>query len=320
MAATSLSTSLQFPPDFTDRLQELYPSNWAEVITVLSQPRATTFRVNTLKTTVDQLAFDLHQAGVVAEPIPAIPGAWELLSPTLRELTELPLYIQGHLYVQGLSSQVPPLVLQPQPEESILDVAAAPGSKTTQMAALMRDTGRIIANDTSHIRLYKLKANLETQGVHNTMVIQGPGQILWQRFGPVFDRVLVDVPCSMEGRFRLDQPKTWDDWSVKKVRELADRQKLLLRSALGAAEPGGTVVYSTCTLAPEENEAVIDWLLHKEAGQVAIEPVVFPGLPTETPCLSWQGHTYHSEVKHTIRIKPSRLWEGFFLAKLRKLG
>ncbi|MDE2025402.1 MAG: RsmB/NOP family class I SAM-dependent RNA methyltransferase, partial [Patescibacteria group bacterium] len=134
-----------------------------------------------------------------------------------------------------------------------------------------------------------------------------------------FDKTLVDVPCSMEGRFYSEDPKTYEEWSIKKIRELEKKQHFLLRSAVSSTKPGGIIVYSTCTLAPEENEEVIDWILKKEQGAVEVETIHLPGVPFVKPLSSWKGKEFDSQVDDTARILPSRHMEGFFVARLRKL-
>lgn len=307
-----------FPSDFIARLEQLYPAESSHILEILQTGRPTTFRVNTLKASVESVKVELSKAGFAFEEQP-FGNAFILKNKTIRDLEEHPLYEAGALYVQGLSSMLPALFLDPKPGESILDCAAAPGSKTTQMAALMNNEGMILANDTSRIRLFKLKANLEKQGVTNVHVRQGMGQHLWQDFPEVFDRALVDVPCSMEGRFRADRPKTIADWSIRKIKDLAERQKFMLLSAISCTRPGGRIVYSTCTMAPEENEAVVAWALKKVKGAVVIEepqrlPVsMSPGL-TE-----WQNSSFGSELQKTRRIIPSSQYEGFYVAVLQKV-
>ena len=307
------------PEAFTERLQELFPQ---EIITSIehafASKRPTTLRVNTTKTTIDILKEKFTQYGIQLTPVLWWSAAFMVTGTPLRTLTELPEYLTGQFYVQSLSSMIPPLVLAPQPNETILDLTAAPGSKTTQMAALMQNTGRIVANDNSHIRIFRLKANLEVQGATNTVVTNQQGQIFWQEYPEYFDRTLVDVPCSMEGRFQTDDPKSYLHWAPKKVKELAERQRFLLRSALSATKVGGTIVYSTCTLAPEENEGVIDWLLRKEGAAVTVEPIEIPHITGYPPILSWHTKTYHPDVSKTLRILPSETMEGFFVAKLKK--
>jgi tRNA (cytosine49-C5)-methyltransferase len=309
-----------FPPDFLQRLQSMVPSEkYSQILQALSKSRVTTLRVNTLKTTATELVPALAEAGFELQSVPWLPGAFILTAGTLFDLTTHPLYEAGHVYVQGLSSMIPAVVLNPQPGESVLDLAAAPGSKTTQMAVMMNNQGKIVANDTSTIRLFKLKANLERQAISNVEVRRGPGQDIWHWYPEQFDKTLVDVPCSMEGRFNAQKPKTWEDWSLFKVTTLAQRQQALLLSALFATKPGGQIVYSTCTLAPEENELVIEWLLRKFGDVVELEKVEVAGSPLSPGLSEWQGKAISPVVSQNVaRIWPTTEVEGFFVAKLRK--
>jgi NOL1/NOP2/sun family putative RNA methylase len=309
-----------FPAAFLERLELLFPSPQKEaVLTALCHKRPTTFRANLLKNTPEELAAELSKAGFDVEQSPWLSSAFVLKNRSLRELSEHQLYQEGCLYVQSLSSMIPPLVLAPKPGERVLDLTAAPGSKTTQMAAMMQNQGEILANDTSLVRLFKLQANLEMQGVTVVTTKRGQGQDLWQKFPEFFEKALADVPCSMEGRFLCDSPKTFENWSPKKNKELALRQRALLRSAVSATLPGGTIVYSTCTLSPDENEAVIDWLLKKEQGAVIVEEIELAGVPLEPAVKGWKHHIFAEEVAKTRRILPSALMEGFYVARLKKV-
>jgi len=283
----------QLPHDFLVRLQTIVPGDKLQsILNGYSVKRPTTIRVNTLKTTRNDLTelFDAHSISYEASDISSISL---VIRNEKRDLLELDAYKNGLFYIQSLSSQIPALKLDSQPDEKILDIAAAPGSKTTQIAALMNNTGEIIANDNSRIRGYKLEANLKMQGVTNTKVLISAGQSLWETYPEYFDRALVDAPCSMEGTFTTTNPKTYEHWSMKEMKELVQRQKWLLRSAVSATKPGGIIVYSTCTLEPSENERIVEWLIKKEKGNVELmEPM--------------------------IHIYPSDLMEGFFVAKLYK--
>ncbi|MFH1855165.1 MAG: RsmB/NOP family class I SAM-dependent RNA methyltransferase [bacterium] len=282
------------PKEFLKRLETIIPTEkLRDVLEAYTVIRPTTIRVNTLKTNAAHLLqiFDSHS--IVYEPSPISSIAFIIRSDK-RMLLDLDAYNNGLFYIQSLSSMLPVIVLDPKPNEKILDIAAAPGSKTTQMAAIMNNTGQIVANDNSRIRGYKLRANLKIQGVTNTTVVISPGQTIWKEYPEYFDKALVDAPCSMEGTFTTTNPKTCEHWSIKAIKELVQRQKWLLRSAVSATKPGGIIVYSTCTLEPEENEKVIEWILKKELGKVELfEP--------------------------TTLIYPSELMEGFFIAKLKKL-
>ncbi len=283
-----------FPKNFLKRLEKIIPSDkLRDVLEAYTVSRPTTLRVNTLKTTKEELTHLFDKQHILYQQSTISPIAFISRSDK-RMLLDLDAYRNGLFYIQSLSSMLPVLALDPQPNEKILDIAAAPGSKTTQMAALMQNTGQIIANDNSRIRGYKLQANLKTQGVTNTTVIISAGQTLWQQYPEYFDRSLVDAPCSMEGTFTTTNPKTYEHWNVRTIKELVQRQKWLLRSAVSATKPGGTIVYSTCTLETVENEDIIDWILKKEQGKIEL-------------------------VEPTTKIYPSELMEGFFVAKLKKI-
>lgn len=310
------------PIEFIDRLKKLLePAAFDRVMTAFSSDRPTTFRVNTLKTTAATLRESLNKQGFNIKNVDWYPDAFILENKSLRELTETEAYNAGQLYVQSLSSMLPPLVLNPRPGEKVLDIAAAPGSKTTQIAAMMENKGQITANDASRVRIYRLEANLKLQGATIARITHEDARALWQKSPEYYDRTLVDVPCSMEGRFSVADPKSYQDWSVKKVRELSRLQRWILRSAVSATKPGGTIVYSTCTLSPEENEEIIDWLLKKEKGNVVLETIQTDLLPFDDPILpSWDGKTYDPTLKLTARINPSKFMEGFYIAKLKKVS
>lgn len=308
------------PDQLVQRLTQLYPQHVGDVMKGLDSQRLTTFRVNTLATTTTQLVELLMTQGVVVASLPWYRGAFVLKNDTRSALFQSQENQDGLFYVQGLSSMIPPLVLSPKPGETILDLAASPGSKTTQMAAMMENTGTIVANDISPSRIFKLKRNLTAQGVTNVTILSMPGSVLWRKFPEYFDRTLVDAPCSMEGRVHVEDPRTYRNWSIKKIKQLSKRQRWLLRSAVSATKPGGVVVYSTCTLAPEENEAVIDWLIAKEGDAVEIEEIHIRNLKTVAGIKKWQGVQYNPQVQRAARILPSQLMEGFFVAKIRKLA
>lgn len=290
-----------------------------EILKSMCHRHPPTFRANTLKITPDKLKRELEGLGIEIERVPWHQDAFILKNVPQKVLTETDLYKNGYFYVQSLSSMIPPLVLNPQQNERVLDLTAAPGSKTTQIAAMMHNTGEIVANDKSRIRMYKLEANLKIQGVTNVKTTYLPGEFLWKRYPEYFDKTLVDVPCSMEGRFWVEDPKTYQDWTPGKIRMLSDMQKWILRSAISATIPGGTIVYSTCTLSPEENEGVIDWILKKEKDAIELEHIEIPNLKTFPGITHVGNKIYDKNIEKTVRIFPTDTMEGFFVAKIQKL-
>lgn len=309
----------KLPEKFLERLALFTtPKQSEEILESFCFQKPSTFRANTLKISADDLEKELSIAGIQTERVSWYKDAFMLVNQPQKTLMETDWYKNGYLYIQSLSSMIPPLVVDPKPGESILDITAAPGSKTTQMAAMMENTGEIIANDKSKVRLFRLRANLETLGVINTKIVQLPGQFIWRKFPQYFEKTLVDVPCSMEGRFHCDNEKTYKDWSTAKIDFLQNQQKFLLRSAISSTQVGGTIVYSTCTLAPEENEEVIDWMLRKTKGAVVLETITIPHLPFQQGLTQWKNKIFDEDLSKTIRIYPTKIMEGFFVAKLRK--
>lgn len=317
----------KLPELFLERLRHIIPTQkWDALANTFAEPKPTTFRVNTLKARPEMIQERLEHQSFRLERVSWCPGAFILRRGGLRELQETEIYKKGEVYVQSLSSMIPPLVLDPQPGETVLDLTAAPGSKTTQMAALMRGEGQIVANDNDRIRFFKLKANVELQGTSNVELKSYPGEQFGRHRPNYFDRVLLDAPCSAEGRFLVREPSTFRYWKAAKVKEMVRKQKNLILSALHSLKPGGTLVYSTCTFAPEENEGVITWLLEKadqhgmpvEVGAARHAPPIrflanqMPGLST------WEGESFHPSVRNSVRILPTFQMEAFFIAALRK--
>ncbi|WDC84105.1 RsmB/NOP family class I SAM-dependent RNA methyltransferase [Caloramator sp. mosi_1] len=177
-------------------------------------------------------------------------------------MEKLDIYKEGYIYIQSLPSMIPPLVLDPKNGEKVLDMTAAPGSKTTQMAAMMNNEGYILANELDKIRCERLKYNVELQGASIVEVVNGRGEQLGDKYPEEFDKVLLDSPCSGEGRFNIKDVKTYRFWSPKEVNRLSNLQKKLMLSAYKALKKGGIMVYSTCTLNRKENEEVLEWALN----------------------------------------------------------
>lgn len=308
------------PDDFLNRLKDIVPKNrYQEALDSFSRPSLIVIRVNTLVSTIEEVKEVLKANRIKYEKISWYPSAFVLPEATTKDVTSLSEYGQGKIYIQSLSSMIPAVVLDPHGNENILDITAAPGSKTTQMAALMNNKGTIIANDISRARMYKLKDNLRNFHVKNTTLTFIHGEQIWKKYPELFDKTLVDAPCSMEGRFKTSDHDSYKDWSFKKVKELSHRQKYLLRSAISATKVGGSIIYSTCTLSPEENEEVIDWVLGKENGKIHLEKIEVQGLDQATNGLtSWKEKVFDPSLSKTLRIMPNDIYEGFFVAKIVK--
>ena len=268
---------MSLPEAFRDRLQAILPAeHFAACWQSLAAEQPTAFRANALKGTPDALVAELTAEGFALTPLAWKADAFVVPATQRRALTECPAYREGRLYIQNPSSMVPPILLSPQSEECILDLGAAPGSKTLQLAELMGNQGSIWAVESVRGRFFRLRDNLARHGAENVQTHLADGTRIWRRHPERFDRVLLDAPCSSEGRFRADAPKTYAYWSQKKIAEASRKQRRLCYSAVQCLKPDGVLVYSTCTFAPEENEAIINRVLRQFAGALTVEDIALP--------------------------------------------
>lgn len=311
--------SRRLPKILIARLEKLLSKNkFYQTLRAFSEKRPATFRTNTLKITSSDLVERLENNGFKIKKVNWYKDAF-IYSGSQRDLEKTDFYKNGFFYIQSLSSMIPPIILEPKPGEKILDITAAPGSKTTQIAGMMQNRGEIVANDVSKVRLEILKANLIKQGVNIVKTSNNDARNVWLENREYFDRTLADVTCSMEGTISSFDRNTYKGWSPENIKILSHKSKYILRSAVSSTRVGGRVVYSTCTLAPEENEEVIDWILEKEKNSLTVERIYVPGIVTDSGVLEWEGKRYSSQVANTVRIIPSELMEGFFIATLRKI-
>lgn len=230
-------------------------------------------------------------------------------------------HLLGYFYVQELSSLMPILAMSPKENELFLDLCAAPGSKTTQAAAKMKNEGTIIANEMSLDRMRILASNLERCGVTNTIITRKEGQAFCKKLNDLkikFDKILLDAPCSGEGTLR-SSPKTYLMWNIKTVKYLSKVQKQLFEESIKILKVGGEIIYSTCTHSPEENEEIVDYILNKFGEYIKIIPIKLP-IKTREGITSWEEKKYTSEVKLAQRIYPQdNNTEGFFISKFKKI-
>ena len=294
------------PEKLKTRLEKQFgPSSAREIERAFGYSRLPTFRVNTLKATDDEVMKRLRDEAIAFERAKGIPHAFKTKNRTARELLKHDLATSGKIYLQGLASMLPPLLLDPQPDETVLDLCAAPGSKMSQMAAMMSGSGRLVALENDEIRYKKLLNTLAIQGAQFVEAKLADATLLHQEMPEAFDKVLADVPCSAEGRIDLNDPRSFGYWSEKNIVADAKLQRRLLRSAVDCLKPGGTLVYSTCTLAPEENELMIGWLLAEFPAMKSVE-ITLP-----------LNHVRQT-ANQTLTILPNEEMEGFFVAKLQK--
>lgn len=301
-----------------DYLASLYGESSAKkYLGFIDEKPSRYIRVNRLKTTVERLSETLrNDYGIVTEKVPGIDNALKiredsgLLGITIE-------HIIGEYYIQGLSSMIPPVILNPSPDDVVLDLCAAPGSKTTELAELMKNRGTLVSNEVQLDRVKMLVYNLDRMNIINTGVSHIKGEWLSKHYSDHFDKVLVDAPCSGLGIIQK-KGEVSDWWSLERAQRLGDLQLRLLIGAVKMARVGGEIVYSTCTLTPEENELVLNKVLEKypvEVMEITLPVESHPGLT------KYNGAELNGELQKARRILP---WEadtdGFFIVKLKKTG
>ena len=303
----------KLPIDFIENIYKLYdPLKVDQILQGMMNPRNTTIRVNTIKYNIQDLMRYFKEKNIKFERVLWYSDALIIKNATEKEIQKLEIYEKGYIYLQSLSSMVPPLVLNPKKGEKVLDLTAAPGSKTTQMAALMENEGYILANELDKIRSERLQYNVKSQGAEIVEVINGRGEKIGNSYTEYFDKVLLDTPCSGEGRFWLGKPMTYKDWSLKKVNQLAKIQKKLFESAYKATKRNGIMVYSTCTINKEENEYILDWAINNfDIKLLEINLNIKEAIKGDNTGLN-------SSIDKAIKILPSQNMEGFFVAKIKK--
>lgn len=230
----------------------------------------------------------------------------------------LPLAHEGRIYLQNASSLLPVVALDPQPGERVLDVAAAPGGKAFHVAARMGNAGELWLNDAIKPRAEKLRGLAEVYGAKYHELTMHPAQYLDKYLpGESFDRILLDVQCSGEGRFDLRRPDALRNWSEERVEKYKYLQTKMVDVAYRLLRPGGVMVYSTCTISPEENEYPVSQVLGRHS-DLAMLPIDVTDTGFRPGLTSWRGHKFDQTLARAVRVAPSEVFEGFFAARLQR--
>jgi NOL1/NOP2/sun family putative RNA methylase len=297
--------------DHFQRYVEIIP-DFDEFVSIQDRPLPSSARINTLKTDRSSLLERLDRAGIGYAILHWYPLGLRLELERPGKIIE---HLLGYIHIQEEVSLIPPLVLDPKPGEAVLDLCAAPGSKTTQISQAMNNLGVVVANEPSLGRLASLRANCERLGATNVAITRYDGR----RFPDhQFDRILVDAPCSSEGTARKDLT-VLNRCSLKRSLDFQVLQLGLLSRAAELLKSGGVLVYSTCTYAPEENEAVVDKVLENSKESLRLENASIAGLKGCPGISEWGGAEFRGELKRAFRYYPHQNdTGGFFVAKLVK--
>lgn len=300
------------PQAFLDRMEQMLGGEYPAFLQSYEKERYQALRVNPLK--ADRDVFE------AAAPFTLRPVEWEPTGFYYGKEDapgKHPYHAAGVYYIQEPSAMAPAAYLDAQPGEKILDLCAAPGGKSTQIAAAMRGEGLLISNEIHPARAKILSENIERMGIRNAMVTNESPQSLAKVFEAYFDRIMVDAPCSGEGMFRKNADAC-DEWSPENVVLCAERQAEILECAASMLRPGGRMVYSTCTFAPEENEGTISQFLAKHPEFEIADVMHYPQMSSGVA--AWTSDPQPG-LERTIRLFPHRVdGEGHYLAVLTKAG
>ena len=285
----------QYGEDITKSILKEYSSN-----------RPITLRANTLKTTINYIKNTLNTLNISFKNVPWYTDALILENTSEEQIKNLDIYKEGFIYLQNLSSMIPPIILNPQENENILDMAAAPGGKTTQMLALSQNKAFITACEKNKIRAERLKYNINKQNANRVNVMLKDSRNLDNFFS--FDKILLDAPCSGSGTINLSNTNLEKIFTKDLINRSAKFQHQLLAKAVKLIKPGHEIIYSTCSILSIENENIVqDFINSNELQIIPIHKNVFPDI-----------HFLPTSIAGTLCIAPSELYEGFFVAKLKK--
>ena len=272
--------------------------------------RNVTLRANTLSSSKDEVANELDGAGIAWSGVDWYADAFVIENARERQIWDLPIYEEGKVYLQSLSSMLPPIVLEARANEDVLDMCAAPGGKTSQIAALTGNRAHLTACEMHAPRADKLEYNLAKLGARNVVVMRTDARRMDEFFR--FDRILVDAPCSGSGTLRLDNPNGLARFTPKLIEKSKKSQRALLSKALTLMKAGSTLVYSTCSILEGENESIVRDCLSKarRQGTFELKPLTFAGMEAIP--------TLPSTLDEALVVCPTELYEGFFMVRIER--
>ena len=278
-----------------------------EIIEGYQTKRKTTLRINTIKSNIEEIKKELEKEKIEYETIEWSKEALIIKNADEKTIQEMEIYKNGKIYLQSLSSMLPPIILEPKEGTDILDMAAAPGGKTTQIAALTNNKAHITACEKNKIRAERLKYNVDKQGATCVFIMPKDSRFIDDFFS--FDQILLDAPCSGSGTLDYNDANIEKYFTEQLIERSSKTQKTLLSKAIKLLKPGHEMVYSTCSILDCENEDVVASVIKN--GNIEIVPINFEGME-ELPILP-------TKISGTLCVKPTELYEGFFVAKIKRL-
>ena len=278
-----------------------------EIIEGYQTKRKTTLRINRIKSNIEEIKKELEKEKIEYETIKWSKEALIIKNADEKTIQEMEIYKNGKIYLQSLSSMLPPIILEPKEGTDILDMAAAPGGKTTQIAAITNNKAHITACEKNKIRAERLKYNVDKQGATCVFIMPKDSRFIDDFFS--FDQILLDAPCSGSGTLDYNDANVEKYFTEQLIERSSKTQKTLLSKAIKLLKPGHEMVYSTCSILDCENEDVVSSVIKN--GNIEIVPINFEGME-ELPILP-------TKISGTLCVKPTELYEGFFVAKIKRL-
>lgn len=278
-----------------------------EIIEGYQTKRKTTLRINTIKSNIEKIKKELEKEKIEYETIKWSKETLIIKNADEKTIQEMEIYKNGKIYLQSLSSMLPPIILEPKEGTDILDMAAAPGGKTTQIAALTNNKAHITACEKNKIRAERLKYNVDKQGATCVFIMPKDSRFIDDFFS--FDQILLDAPCSGSGTLDYNDANVEKYFTEQLIERSSKTQKTLLSKAIKLLKPGHEMVYSTCSILDCENEDVVSSVIKN--GNIEIVPINFEGME-KLPILP-------TKISGTLCVKPTELYEGFFVAKIKRL-
>ena len=290
---------MEIPQFLKEKIEKEYGLEILKKIeTGFIEEKPVTLRVNTIKTNAEKVKIELEKNNIEYEIVEWNESAFIIKNVKEEEIRKLAIYNNGEIYLQSLSSMIPAIIIDPKERENILDMTAAPGGKTSQMAAIANNKVFLTACEKNKIRLERLQYNMQKQGVRNINIMQEDSRKLSNYFS--FDKILIDAPCSGSGTENIFN----SNFTEELIKRSCKTQEELLTKALSILKHGGEMVYSTCSILKEENEEILNKVLKKFKAQIV--PIQ---IPKEIPVLP-------TSIDGVVTICPTKLYEGFFVAKI----
>ncbi len=298
--------------DFLERTSNSWGLTIKQAESLLNTQYYKSFRINPLKVRKSTLK-NIKRHYKFVEPLPWLDNAYIVKDDSVK-LSELPEFLSGEIIIQNPASYIPVLELRSLQGDNILDLCAAPGGKSSHIAAFSDNKACLILNDTSRTRFFNMKKLMQNMGVAADYSLRDGRYVSKDMGKDVFDKILLDAPCSGEANLH---PDNLGNWSLNTIKRLSGLQSKLLQEAFIMLKPGGRLVYSTCTMAPEENETVIDSLLRHNFNADIITPNNYPvdKIPGIT---QWNGKNLDIRISNTIRLLPSKTCKPFYIAIITK--